>query len=149
MVHFNKENNTMEYKGIELKEFTSDRPVVFDPPKKMLVWDDASGIGVRSDIVHAYLPVRCQPVQGPEYSWGHCAEIPEETKPRRATNMELAKWLAQGNGQYSEEDETYICTYFAYVDGDDDCKCSKYILVRKWDDKEWREPTADYMGLEE
>ena len=30
----------MKYKGKELKEFTSDKPVVFDPPKKMVVWDD-------------------------------------------------------------------------------------------------------------
>ena len=29
----------MKYKGIELKEFTSDKTVVFDPPKEMLVWD--------------------------------------------------------------------------------------------------------------
>ena len=30
----------MIYKGIELKEFTSEKPVVFDPPKRMLVWND-------------------------------------------------------------------------------------------------------------
>ena len=138
----------MEYKGIELEEFASDRPVVFDPPKEMLVWDDTS-LNVGRNTVYAYLPERSSPAQGTKYAWDHCAEIPEELKPRRATNMELAKWLAQGNGQYSEEDETYIWTYFAYVDGDDDCECSKYILIRKWDDKEWHEPTADYMGLKE
>ena len=26
----------MKYKGIELKEFESEKPVFFDPPKKML-----------------------------------------------------------------------------------------------------------------
>ena len=153
MVHFNKENNTMEYKGIELKEFTSDRPVVFDPPKKMLVWDDASGIGVRSDIVHAYLPVRCQPVQGPEYSWGHCAEIPEElpeeTKPRQATNLELAKWLAKGNGMVKTSGGSCVCSNFCLTTYNIDDTCSNEWVVRKWDDKEWHEPTADYMGLEE
>ena len=29
----------MKYKGIELKEFTSEKPVIFDQPKRMLVWD--------------------------------------------------------------------------------------------------------------
>ena len=138
----------MEYNGIELKEFASDKPVLFDTPKKMLVWDEGFDDALVLD-VFAYLPWRPLPVIGHTSTWKYCAEIPEEPKPRRATNMELAKWLAQGNGQYSEEDETYIWTYFAYVDGDDDCECSKYILIRKWDDKEWHEPTADYMGLKE
>lgn len=30
----------MKYKGKELKEFTSKKNVYFDPPKKMVVWDD-------------------------------------------------------------------------------------------------------------
>ncbi len=138
----------MKYKGIEIKEFASDRPVVFDPPKKMLVWDDASGIGVRSDIVHAYLPVRCQPVQGPEYSWGHCAEIPEEPKPRRATEMELARWLAKGNGCFTNVDGDYCWTSTEYDGTNPGKECNPDWRVRKWDDKEWHEPTADYMGLE-
>ena len=28
----------MKYKGIELNEFESEKPVLFDPPKLMLVW---------------------------------------------------------------------------------------------------------------
>lgn len=28
----------MNYKGKELKEFKSDKPVSFDPPKEVLVW---------------------------------------------------------------------------------------------------------------
>lgn len=138
----------MKYNGTELNEFTSDRPVVFDPPKKMLVWDDASGIGVRSDIVYAYLPVRCQPVQGPEYSWGHCAEIPVEPKPRRATEMELARWLAQGNGCFTNVDGDYCWTSTEYDGTNPGKECNPDWRVRKWDDKEWHEPTADYMGLE-
>ena len=138
----------MKYKGIEIKEFASGRPVVFDPPKMMLVWDDASGIGVRSDIVHAYLPVRCQPVQGQEYSWGHCAEIPGETKPRRATEMELARWLAKGNGCFTNVDGDYCWTSTEYDGTNPGKECNPDWRVRKWDDKEWHEPTADYMGLE-
>ena len=30
----------MKYKGIELNEFESEKPVIFDPPKRMLVWGD-------------------------------------------------------------------------------------------------------------
>ena len=29
----------MQYKGKELVEFTSDKNVAFNPPKKMFVWD--------------------------------------------------------------------------------------------------------------
>jgi len=138
----------MKYSGKELKEFTSEKPVVFDPPKEMLVWDSSADDPAQT-FVHAYVPQVGLSAITDSGNFAHCAEIPEEPKSRRATNMELAKWLAQGNGQYSEEDETYIWTYFAYVDGDDDCECSKYILIRKWDDSDWHEPTPDYMGLEE
>ena len=138
----------MKYKGIELKEFASDRPVVFDPPKKMLVWDDASGIGGRIDAVYAYLPERSSPAQGTKYAWDHCAEIPVEPKPRRATEMELARWLAQGNGCFTNVDGDYCWTSTEYDGTNPGKECNPDWRVRKWDDKEWHEPTADYMGLE-
>lgn len=150
----------MKYKGIELKEFKSDKPIVFDPPKKMICWDDAdtSIDHCNEMMVCAYLPGRPVPVISYASVWNHCAEIPEiskEPKPRRATNRELAKWLAQGNGEKS-----YACADgsacsascdFIYDRGEEDRplpECER-LLVRKWDDKEWHEPTADYMGLEE
>ncbi len=127
----------MKHNGIELKEFTSDRPVVFDPPRDMLVWDSGYSEAL-ARLVHAYVPVRHWPVIAEDNNWTHCAEIPEQPKPRRATNRELAKWLAQGNGER------------VFVDDhrSDNLPVSECVRVRKWDDEEWHEPTADYMGLE-
>ena len=68
----------MKYKGIELKEFTSDKPVVFDPPKNMVVWD--YGIYPRKDRVIAYVAGGDAPVVTPHNHWDYCAEIPEEAE---------------------------------------------------------------------
>lgn len=79
----------MTYKGIELKEFTSEKPVIFDPPKRMLVWDDDDSEPSKAN-VFAFIPNRCYPVIGTDDNLDHCAEIPE-VMCRRATNRELAK----------------------------------------------------------
>ena len=137
----------MKYNGIELKEFTSDEHVAFNPPKKMLVWDE--NIKARKDLVYAYIPKRfVYKVIGHSCAWQHCAEIPEEPNPRRATNLELMKWLAQGNGYCTNALNSEVgATYEFYADIADK-PCSESFHIRKWEDKEWHEPTADYMGLE-
>lgn len=135
----------MKYKGIELKEFTSEKPVIFDPPKLMLVWNDCDNEPLK-DNVFAFIPNRCYPVIGTDDNLDHCAEIPE-VMCRRATNRELAKWLAQGNGQY-QVNGSKIWTEHPYDIGQDDDACSKFIKVRKWGDKEWHEPTQECLGLE-
>ena len=136
----------MKYKGIELKEFTSEKPVIFDPPKLMLVWNYGNSEPSKEN-VFAIIPNRCYPVIGTNDNLDHCAEIPE-VMCRRATNRELAKWLAQGNGQYQVSGGT-IWTEHHYNIGQDDDACSNFIKVRKWCDKEWHEPTLEYLGLED
>ena len=137
----------MKYKGIELKKFSSDEQVAFNPPKKMLVWDD--NIEVREDLVYAYIPQRViYKVIGHSCAWAHCAEIPER-KFRRATNRELAKWLAQGNGIYRLD-----CLPDHWGSDitlkRDTCECpvNENVQIRKWDDTDWHDPTVDYMGIE-
>lgn len=137
----------MKYNVTELEEFTSDRPVVFDPPRKMLVWDDDDWKPGTAN-VYAFMPGWRYPVATPTQTFVHCAEIPEETKTRLATNMELAKWLAQGRGLVTERDSLYEETFLRIVKGAECQDCPDCLLVRKWDDEEWHEPTADYMGLE-
>ena len=72
----------MKYKGIELKEFTSDKTVGFDPPKKRLVWDGIDELDEPLDDndsipVHAFLPRLCRTVITTHgYDFRHCAEIP-------------------------------------------------------------------------
>lgn len=139
----------MKYKGIELKEFKSDKPVVFNPAKRMLVWDDWTD-EVRQELVIAYLPSWDFPAIITNVAWRHCAEIPEIFKTRRATNIELAKWLAQGNGLYKRRIGDIAWSYVGHIDEDAfEDECNTDYLIRKWDDTEWHEPTADYMGLEE
>lgn len=136
----------MKYGEIELKEFKSDKPITFSPPRPMLVWDIESTGPVKRDVL-LYHPRYIFPVISFDDSYRHCAEIPEEPKPRRATNRELAKWLAQGNGEWKNAMDGYPCrrTDLGYSE---DTKPVPFVLVRKWDDEEWHEPTADYMGLE-
>ena len=147
----------MEYKGIELKEVT--KPQIFDPPKKMVVWNYNEGhpVGVRELPVIAILPrlqthlsILCK--DGGLERWAtSCAEIPEEPKPRRATNRELARWLAQGNGEYTNLKSEFYDNFssFSYRECKKDMEVYENFEVRKWDDTEWHEPTVDYMGLEE
>lgn len=136
----------MKYKGIELKEFESEKPVLFDPPKLMLVWNDCDNEPSKEN-VFAFIPTRCYPVIATDDDLDHCAEIPEVVC-RRATNRELAKWLVLGNGQYKVSGGR-IWTEHHYDIGQDDDACSNFIKVRKWCDKEWHEPTLEYLGLEE
>ena len=135
----------MKYKGIELKEVTE--PQLFDPPKKMFVWDGDNEYPSTANV--------CAIVNRDNFrvitetaDWRHCAEIPE-VLCRRATNRELAKWLVLGNGQYKVSGGEWIWTEHHYTTEQDDDACSKFIKVRKWGDKEWHEPTREYLGLED
>ena len=137
----------MKYKGIELKEFTSEKPVLFGQPKRMLVWDYDDETPAEVEVL-AFIPNRCHKVIEQMSVYIHCAEIPE-VLCRRATNRELAKWLALGNGQYQVSGGIRIWTEHPYDIGQDDDTCSKFIKVRKWCDKEWHEPTLEYLGLKD
>lgn len=140
----------MKYKGQELTEFKSDKPVFFDPPKQMFVWDrDDDGCISDPVPVYAYIPTRKRGcVIAERCTWDRCAEIPAEPKPRRATNLELMKWLAKGNGYCTA---VYARFWFNYEVSAEiaDHPCDENIKIRKWEDAEWHEPTAKYMGLEE
>ena len=84
-----KRKTEIKYKGIELKEFESGKPVVFDPPKRMLVWDYDDETPTEVEVL-AFIPNRYHKVIEQMSVYIHCAEIPE-VMCRRATNRELAK----------------------------------------------------------
>lgn len=136
----------MKYKVIELKEFTSEKPVLFDPPRKMLVWDYDDETPTEADVI-AFIPNRHHKVIRQISVAIHCAEIPDKGS-ELATNRELAKWLALGNGQYKVNGGDWIWTEHHYGIKQDDDACLKFIFVRKWDDTEWHKPTREYLGLE-
>lgn len=140
---------TINYKGMELEEITE--PQIFDPPKKMVVADGQNS--PRTAIVTAIL------AQSSGHSfrvltdnnvicYRRCALLPEKPEPRRATNRELAKWLAQGNGEVQDKSALY-CTFTSLNYGPklEDHPVIDHYKIRKWDDTEWHEPTVDYMGM--
>ena len=139
----------MEYNGIKLTEVTESQ--IIDPPKKMLVWDLDPGIVLEADVLAIVNGRDCgYPVITKTGTFTHCAEIPEAPKPRRATSRELSKWLAKGHGEYTN---TVCCTTsyttYEYFLDSAESEVSENILVRKWDDADWHEPTVDYMGIEQ
>lgn len=88
----------MKYQGIKLKEFTSDKPVVFDPPRRMVVWDDGNK-ACRLALVCAYLPHCTSPVVENYYFWKHCAEVPG-TEPCWYCNPEISDTTERKNFSY-------------------------------------------------
>lgn len=81
----------------------------------------------------------------------HNIELPDPPKPRRATNRELSRWLAQGNGEVcNEADDSVMTTYSYEYDVDNPQKYDNdevwdALYVRKWSDTEWHEPTVEYL----
>lgn len=140
---------TINYNGMELEEFTSDKPVIFDPPKKMAVTDDYDCKDCRVTEIIIYDPRRtvCKAIGIHNQSWRYCFLLPDPPKPRRATNRELSRWLAQGNGEClgSQDDAD---TAWNYPMESSNAPLREGAKVRKWSDTEWHEPTVDYMGLE-
>ena len=133
----------MEYKGIELKEVT--KPQIFDPPKKMLVCDSYSSL-VKLD-VYAIVNRKDFPVICENSTWQHCAEIPEAPEQKPVTHRELARWVAEGNGEIKNDKS--VCPNWNYWVENENKAISDRLLVRKWDDTEWHKPTREYLGLED
>lgn len=82
-----------------------------------------------------------------------CYRIKPDEPNGTVTNRELARWLAQGKGEfaYLTEHGTYIDCYNSinYSYDTDNWDVQDNIRVRKWEDTEWHTPTRKYMGLEE
>lgn len=135
----------MKYAVKELVEITT--PQVFNPPKKMLVWDNSIKHAKPSvQTVYSVIIKDTGATQaiGESRRWSHCAEIPTA---RRATNRELAKWCAQVNGENT--DGCWVYQTHAYPKAAENIEVDENILVRKWEDADWHEPTVDYMGIKD
>lgn len=134
----------MKYKGIELKEVTE--PQIFNPPKDMFVWDDDDDESGRPSqaSVCAIVRHREYPVITVTASYHHCAYYP---KPKPVTYRELARWLAEGNGEVKNSN-TVLTNWNHSIDNENEFLSEKFS-VRKWDDTEWHKPTREYLGLED
>ena len=140
----------MQYNGKELKEANGADYQLSTTPKNMLVWDNDSN---SASILEVYGYVNCcwlvksltRRTGVSEYD--HAAEIPTETETR-ATNRELARWLAQGNGEVLGSDR-YAKTSLNYTEECSNIEVCEERKVRKWDDDTWHSPTREYLGLED
>lgn len=144
----------INYNGMELEEVT--KPQIFDQPKKCVVWDFGDPArGFVEKYVVAILKDYNRDTMRPIIAydgtlWNHCAILPEKPAPRIATNRELARWLAQGNGEWCNciGDSSRAAIEWWYDHGHSETK-AKNVFVRKWDDTEWHEPDVEYMSIEE
>lgn len=147
----------MKYKGIELKEITEPGNIVF--PKKMVVWDNI-GLGSNEPCVrkvHALVKdnVGITRVIASQLDkddagvaiWNHCAEIPDEAKPRRATWKELAYWLMDGKGLVLDSETGKVDTGVFFDKKNLDEEVGERWKVMRRGDNDWNEITAEYMGL--
>ena len=145
---------TINYNGMELEEFTSDKPVAFPKGTRAVFWEDdiAKDIFRFEGEILSYLPYLKDPAvpfdcirhNGSHSTFGHCAIMPDPPKPRRATNRELSRWLAHGNGEClgSQDDAD---TAWNYPMESSNAPLREGAKVRKWSDTEWREPTVEYL----
>ena len=133
----------MKYKGIELTEVTE--PKLFDPPKKMLVWgryENITELDVYAITSRKDFPVICE-----NSTWGHCAEIPKVPESKLVTYRELARWLAEGNGEVMWANN--VLSNWNYSTDEESKALDESLSVRKWDDTEWHKPTREYLGLDD
>lgn len=142
---------TVKYKDMELEEITESQ--IFDPPRKCVVWDgDSFNSPCEQDVIAIFpdsAKLKNKVIDSNLYRYQHCAILPEKPAPRRATNRELAKWLAQGNGEVKYASQYAVKIHIEYGTKSDNDPCHESFKIRKWEDTEWHEPTIDYMGIEE
>lgn len=62
-----------------------------------------------------------------------------------ATYRELAKWLAQGNGEWSRDGGKSIFIDMTYVDSDGDTSVLNDVRVRAFGENEWVLPMKKYL----
>ncbi len=140
---------TINYNGMELEEFISNKPIFFEPPKKCVVWFGPGDEPIETEVYECDPRIKAPFRTLSNTMWPHCAILPNPPKPRRATNRELARWLIEGKAQIKHGDSDMVYVGWNYKEFEDDLPCSNDLLVRRWEDTEWHEPTVDYMGLED
>jgi len=75
-----------------------------------------------------------------------------EEAPKRATSKEVIRWLAEGKGLFRNEilGRPFYGTDLPVVGAQLDGPALEGVMIRRWDDTEWHEPTVGYInGTEE
>lgn len=135
---------------------------VFDPPKEMLVWSYREGKPENIEVAEVMAIIsklECHAnviykLKGDDRTcyWSSCCGLIKSglVKCRYATMRELAKWLAQGNGERTATNYSDVYSdMWVYPKNRENVPVDKDVLVRKWDDEKWHEATIDYLGIKE
>ena len=62
----------------------------------------------------------------------------------RLQNRHLSLWLAKGYGEFRYVADLNVFTDYCYNNNEEHATVADNILVRKWEDTEWYEPTLEY-----
>lgn len=139
---------TINYKGMELKEVVLDIPTFFNTNQEAIVWNDSANKD--RVIVYSYDPRSQYPVRSNnDRIWKHFAFIPEKPAPRMATWEQLAYWLVDGRGLVLDGNTNRVDTgvFFSRENMQEEVGERWQVMARG--DTEWHEPTVDYMFGEE
>lgn len=80
---------------------------------------------------------------GDKFEYRIVRDEKSEKSDRRLTQIEMAMWLAKGNGVCSRGSNV-MSTYYAACISEENEPVAEWYKVRRWKDTEWREPTLSY-----
>ena len=130
-----------------MKEVTYEEWKKNPTPRMMWVWDSSESKKVQRKVIY-FEPKFSFPIfaiASNEIStdnFKHCAEI-EETKTRRMTNKELARWIRENPmREWKYKNGVTVYGYYGYEEKCENEEVPNNILIRE-DDGEWREPFVE------
>ena len=138
------EGEGVDYRFVAIDEFSYGWALArLVCPKKHAETYKAWKAGAKVEMPHPCYDDKWAQVAKPSWAESDEYRIKPEPKTRRMTLNELAKWLAQGNGQVCNTNTESCSTYIAYYKSENDNVCSPYIRIRSWDEEEWHEPLVE------
>ena len=83
----------------------------------------------------------CEPL----WNWGdtNYRIKPEEEKPKRMTNRQLAEWLSRGFGSWKTRRNPTVYMDISYPIFEENTPVSDSLHIRPWGSDDWVEPTVD------
>ena len=133
-----------------MKEVTYEDWLKNPTPRMMWVWDDKDKDKVQRKVVYILSGVRGRKQnvitlytdESCTYAYAHCAEL-EESKTRRMTNKELARWIRENpTREWRYMNGVTVYGYYGYEEKCENEEVLNNILIRE-DDGGWREPLVE------
>ena len=133
-----------------MKEVTYEDWQKNPTPRMMWVWDYKDKDKVKRKVVYILSGVRGRKQnvitlytdESCTYAYAHCAEL-EESKTRRMTNKELARWIRENpTREWRYMNGVTVYGYYGYEEKCENEEVLNNILIRE-DDGGWREPLVE------